>query len=75
MERDVQRTFPPSLVACIRDGRLPTTEEVSFMARKIMNDTLPAAFMTPYQALIGAHVALQGAEYGREQPAPIELGA
>ena len=58
--------FAPELIACIREGRPPTADEVGTLARRILRDVLgPAGDGEPAEeqrskAILSARVALTG---------------
>ena len=53
----MERLFPEALLTCIRDGRLPVADEISFIAEKIASEALR------HSEIIKTTNALQNAAY------------
>lgn len=56
----MERLFPRALVACIREARPPTSQELASMAEKIWRETYPKRPFRRERAMTIAAVALTG---------------
>ena len=56
----MERLFPRALIACIREARPPTSQELASMAEKIWHEAFPERPFRRERAMTIAAVALTG---------------
>lgn len=64
----MERLFPRALIACIREARPPTPQELASMAEKIWREAFPERPFRRERAMTIARVALTGERTTRDAP-------